>query len=134
MGGRWLLSYGPVQQTEYTGFPARPGLQTPPPLLQACFSPDERLVVTGTSARKADAPGAVMFFDMRELKLVQRLGVSGSVIALQARVAGIAAGREGGPGRGLGIQGRGVWSQRGPARVMLSMAGAASTRDVGSSS
>lgn len=61
-----------------------------PPLFlsQACFSPDERLVITGTSARKADAPGAVMFFDMRELKLVQRLGMSGSVIALQARLVG----------------------------------------------
>lgn len=29
-----------------------------------------------------------MFFDMRELKLVQRLGMSGSVIALQARLVG----------------------------------------------
>ncbi|KFM25767.1 WD repeat-containing protein 70 [Auxenochlorella protothecoides] len=50
---------------------------------QACFSPDERLILTGTSARKADAGGSVIMFDRRELKMVRRLGMPGSVIALQ---------------------------------------------------
>ncbi|KAK2079304.1 hypothetical protein QBZ16_002995 [Prototheca wickerhamii] len=50
---------------------------------QVCFSPDETLALTGTSATRADADGSLVMFDWREQRLVRRLGVSGSVIAVQ---------------------------------------------------
>lgn len=52
-------------------------------IMQVCFSPDETLALTGTSATRADADGSLVMFDWREQRLVRRLGVSGSVIAVQ---------------------------------------------------
>lgn len=47
------------------------------------FSPDERLVVTGTSADRAGEGGALVFFDLDSRALVRRVGMPASVVALQ---------------------------------------------------
>lgn len=49
---------------------------------QCCFSPDERLVLTCTSAATKDGAGAVHFYDRTDLSLVRSLGVSGSAVAV----------------------------------------------------
>lgn len=47
------------------------------------FSPDERLVVTGTSADRSGEGGALVFFDFDSRALVRRVGMPASVVALQ---------------------------------------------------
>ncbi len=49
---------------------------------QAIFSPDERLVVTGTSADRSGRGGAVVFFDAKTHALVRRVAMPGSAVAL----------------------------------------------------
>ncbi|KAH7624593.1 hypothetical protein Ndes2526B_g00793 [Nannochloris sp. 'desiccata'] len=50
---------------------------------QCCFSPDEKLVLTGISpATKESSSGAVAIFDKNDLSLVKKLGVPGSAVAV----------------------------------------------------
>lgn len=49
---------------------------------QAVFSPDERLVLTGTSADRGGRGGALVFFDAKTHALVRRVAVPGSAVAL----------------------------------------------------
>ena len=46
------------------------------------FSPDERLVLTGTSADRGGRGGALVFFDAKTHALVRRVAVPGSAVAL----------------------------------------------------
>jgi len=58
------------------------GLPTTFSNTQCCFSPDEKLVLTGISAGSKESVGAVCFFDRSDLSLVRRLAVPGSAVAL----------------------------------------------------
>jgi WD40 repeat protein len=50
---------------------------------QCCFSPDEKLVLTGISPPSKDSTsGAVAIFDRKDLSLVKKLGVQGSAVAV----------------------------------------------------
>jgi hypothetical protein len=50
---------------------------------QCCFSPDEKLVLTGVSPATKDSPsGAVAIYNKKDLSLVKRLGVPGSAVAV----------------------------------------------------
>jgi WD repeat-containing protein 70 len=50
---------------------------------QCCFSPDEKLVLTGISpATKESTSGAVAIFNKNDLTLVKKLGVPGSAVAV----------------------------------------------------
>jgi len=50
---------------------------------QCCFSPDEKLVLTGISpATKESSSGAVAIFNRKDLSLVKKLGVPGSAVAV----------------------------------------------------
>lgn len=50
---------------------------------QCCFSPDEKLVLTGISpATKESNSGAVAIFNRKDLSLVKKLGVPGSAVAV----------------------------------------------------
>ena len=51
-------------------------------MAQAIFSPDERLVVTGTSADRAGKGGAVVFFDAKTHELVRRVAMPSSAVGL----------------------------------------------------
>eukprot|EP00741_Cyanophora_paradoxa_P003424 tig00000704_g3327.t1 len=44
------------------------------------FSPDERLIFTGTSVKKGEGNGSLVFIDRQTLEIVQKLSVTGSVI------------------------------------------------------
>jgi hypothetical protein len=59
----------------------RPSQQSRP-RAQAVFSPDERLVLTGTSADRGGRGGALVFFDAKTHALVRRVAVPGSAVAL----------------------------------------------------
>lgn len=49
---------------------------------QAIFSPDERLVVTGTSANRSGKGGAVVFYDAKTHELVRRVAMPSSAVGL----------------------------------------------------
>lgn len=49
---------------------------------QCCFSPDEKLVLTGIGPREKDGCGALAVFDRTDLSLVRSLGVNGSCVAV----------------------------------------------------
>lgn len=53
------------------------------PTTQACYSPDERLILTGVSAGRDGTGGAIVFFDAQSRELVRRVGMPSSVVALQ---------------------------------------------------
>jgi WD repeat-containing protein 70 len=79
------------------------GLPTGYPTTTCCFSPDEKLVLTGIGMEgkgrgsgSIDAgSGALAIFDRRDLSLVRRLGMQGSVVAVtwHPRLNQIALGR-----------------------------------------
>lgn len=47
------------------------------PQTNAVFSPDEQLILTGTSVEKEDTTGGLLcFYDRRKLELVSRVGLS----------------------------------------------------------
>lgn len=48
-----------------------------------CFSPDQRLVLTGTSALKDGSGSALHFFDVQKLQLVSSVGMATSVVAVK---------------------------------------------------
>jgi hypothetical protein len=50
---------------------------------QVAWSPDERLILTGTSADRGGEGGSVAFFDLDSRRLVRRLGMPSSVVSLQ---------------------------------------------------
>lgn len=47
------------------------------------YSPDERLIVTGTSANRGGEGGALVFFDSSSRQMVRRVGMPASVVAVQ---------------------------------------------------
>ena len=49
---------------------------------QCCFSPDEKLVLTGISPPGKEGCGAVAVLDSSDLSLVRRIGVPGSAVAV----------------------------------------------------
>ena len=49
---------------------------------QCVFSPDERLIVTGTSADRKGQGGALVFVDRQSLEVVRRVSMPASVVAL----------------------------------------------------
>lgn len=58
------------------------GLPTTHSETACCFSPDESLILTGTSAQRDGTGGALLFFDVNKLQLVRRIGTVGSVVAV----------------------------------------------------
>lgn len=50
---------------------------------QVALSPDERLILTGTSAGRDGQGGALLFFDRQSRQLMRRIGMPASVVAVQ---------------------------------------------------
>ena len=48
----------------------------------ACFSPDDRLAITGTSAGRDGAGATLIFVDLAKEAVVRRIGMPGNVVAL----------------------------------------------------
>lgn len=59
------------------------GLPTTHSETGCCFSPDQSLILTGTSSLRDGTGGALLFFDVNKLQLVRRIGTVGSVVAVQ---------------------------------------------------
>lgn len=53
------------------------------PTTQAGYSPDECLILTGISAGRDGSGGALAFFDAQSKRLVRRIGMPSSVVAVQ---------------------------------------------------
>ena len=49
---------------------------------QCCFSPDQKLVLTGISATPKQPTGALVFLDIASQRLVRRVALPGSVAAV----------------------------------------------------
>ena len=49
---------------------------------QCAFSPDERLILTGTSADRGGKGGAVVFIDRDSFEVVHRIAMPSSVVGL----------------------------------------------------
>lgn len=54
--------------------------------LQCCYSPDEKLVLTGTSAEGKDSSGALVVLSADTLERLGEIAVDGSAVAVQVRV------------------------------------------------
>lgn len=52
--------------------------------LQACYSPDEKFVLTGTSAEGKDSSGSLIVLDAQTLEKQGEIAVDGSAVAVQA--------------------------------------------------
>lgn len=52
--------------------------------VKCTFSPDENLILTGTSEKKGESTGLLVFYDKKEMKRVQQIGIckGGSVCAM----------------------------------------------------
>ena len=48
----------------------------------ACFSPDDRLAITGTSAGRDGTGATLVFVDLAKEAVVRRIGMPGNVVAL----------------------------------------------------
>lgn len=59
------------------------GLSNLQPNTNVVFSPDDQLVLTGTSAGRDGTGGSVVIFDRAQGNMVRRLGTSGTVVALR---------------------------------------------------
>lgn len=57
-----------------------------PCLLQCCFSPDEKFVLTGTSAEGKDSNGSVVVLSADSLERLGEMGVDGSAVAVQVQM------------------------------------------------
>ena len=66
-----------------------------PAAAQCCWSPDEKLVLTGTSARAKDSAGSVAVLDGETLEHVGEIGVEGSAVAVQVWAGGRRGGHAG---------------------------------------
>lgn len=55
-------------------------------VLQCCYSPDEKFVLTGTSAEGKDSNGSVVVLSADSLERVGEIGVEGSAVAVQVGV------------------------------------------------
>ncbi len=53
------------------------------PILQACYSPDEKFVLTGTSAEGKDSSGSLVVLDAQTLEKQGEIAVDGSAVAVQ---------------------------------------------------
>lgn len=52
--------------------------------VQCCFSPDDKFVLTGTSAEGKDSSGALVVLDSQSLEKLGEVAVDGSAVAVQA--------------------------------------------------
>ena len=57
------------------------------PTLQCCYSPDEKYVLTGTSAERKEDQGAVVVLSADTLEKVGEVAVEGSAVAVQVGAA-----------------------------------------------
>lgn len=55
----------------------------PSHFLQACYSPDEKFVLTGTSAEGKDSSGSLVVLDAQTLEKQGEIAVDGSAVAVQ---------------------------------------------------
>lgn len=57
-------------------------------LAQCCYSPDEKLVLTGTSAEAKDSTGSLVVLSAASLEMLGEVAVDGSAVAVQVCVVG----------------------------------------------
>uniref|UniRef100_A0A671LXX8 WD repeat-containing protein 70 n=1 Tax=Sinocyclocheilus anshuiensis TaxID=1608454 RepID=A0A671LXX8_9TELE len=82
-GGTCARSLARLQQLRLTsGKPlaAVTGLTSFFPMTDCCFSPDDKLLLTGTSVKKGEGNGKLLFFERESLQKVYEIEVADSVV------------------------------------------------------